>query len=724
MPVKTTIQIRRDAASNWSSQVLAAGEFGLDTTNMRLKIGDGSTAWSSLGYLKAASATVLETARTINGVSFNGSANITVPADAITLTGTTLASNIVSSYLTGVGTITSGTWSSSFGTVSGANLTNLTAGNLTGTIPSGVLGNSSLYIGTTQIPLNRTSGTTPITGITYLGMNGSTSGTLTLYPSAVSGSSVITFPATTGTVALTSDLPTVSNGTLTLGVSGVGLSGSQTFSANQAGNATFTVTSNATSLNTGSAIVARDSSGNFSAGTITATFNGNSSTASKLSQARNINGVPFDGSQDITVSTVSQYPLHVSSPLAFDSGLTYYDGSVNKTISITVGSGGVQAYSTSLNAISNLSATGTGYLKNTAGTWSYVNETYLTTTAAASTYQPVGSYLTTGAAASTYQPVGSYLTTTAAASTYQPVGSYLTTTDASANYLTKSDATSSYQPKDSDLTAIAGLTGSGLLRSTNNTWTLDSTSYLPSSTTYVSTVNGASGAITGIATTSAPTISNLTLAAGTSSSGGAPLYLNSGTKLTSAVAGAVEYDGKAGYLTPSSSGRAVLPAAHFYGLTSSRSLTSNSNGAQSIFGVGLTLQSNTAYEIDGYIQFSYAPRTGSVSASVAFGGSSSSAGTLIAIDYAANSTALGYPSSWTTTSATGSGGSTVANAGNAQYVTVRVKGLIRVGTGGSWNPTVTFGGSSVYDTASVTSGSYVKMTPIGLDTVNSIGGWA
>jgi hypothetical protein len=65
------------------------------------------------------------------------------------------------------------------------------------------------------------------------------------------------------------------NGTLTLAVSGTGLSGSATFTANQSTSSTFTVTSNATSANTVSAIVARDGSGNFSAGTITATLTGN-----------------------------------------------------------------------------------------------------------------------------------------------------------------------------------------------------------------------------------------------------------------------------------------------------------------------------------------------------------------------------------------------------------------------------------------------------------------
>ena len=68
-----------------------------------------------------------------------------------------------------------------------------------------------------------------------------------------------------------SNFTSIPDGTLTLQTSGTGLSGSTTFSANQETNATFTVVSNATSANTGGAIVARDGSGNFSAGTITAT---------------------------------------------------------------------------------------------------------------------------------------------------------------------------------------------------------------------------------------------------------------------------------------------------------------------------------------------------------------------------------------------------------------------------------------------------------------------
>jgi hypothetical protein len=83
-----------------------------------------------------------------------------------------------------------------------------------------------------------------------------------------------------GNAATATTASNVNNGTLSLGVSGTGLSGSASFTANQSGNSTFTVTSNATSANTASTIVARDASGNFSAGTITATLSGNATNVS------------------------------------------------------------------------------------------------------------------------------------------------------------------------------------------------------------------------------------------------------------------------------------------------------------------------------------------------------------------------------------------------------------------------------------------------------------
>lgn len=46
------IQIRRGTAASWTSEnpTLEAGEFGLETDTKKTKIGDGSTAWTSLVY--------------------------------------------------------------------------------------------------------------------------------------------------------------------------------------------------------------------------------------------------------------------------------------------------------------------------------------------------------------------------------------------------------------------------------------------------------------------------------------------------------------------------------------------------------------------------------------------------------------------------------------------------------------------------------------------------
>ena len=89
---------------------------------------------------------------------------------------------------------------------------------------------------------------------------------------------------------------------------------------------TFTVTSNATTNNTPSTIVFRNASGNFSAGTITATLSGNSSTATQLETARTISlttdvtgSTSFDGSANasITATVVDDSHNHIISNVDF-----------------------------------------------------------------------------------------------------------------------------------------------------------------------------------------------------------------------------------------------------------------------------------------------------------------------------------------------------------------------------------------------------------------------
>ena len=142
---------------------------------------------------------------------------------------------------------------------------------------SGVLGGSANFtfdgttVGVGTIRLNGSGITAGI--ITGTSFSGSGSGITGLTNSNLSGSAGITTAnlaqSTISGISLGGTL-----GTLTLATSGTGLSGSASYTG--ATGQTFTVTSNAASANTSSAIVARDAAGGFVAGIITAgTFSGN-----------------------------------------------------------------------------------------------------------------------------------------------------------------------------------------------------------------------------------------------------------------------------------------------------------------------------------------------------------------------------------------------------------------------------------------------------------------
>jgi hypothetical protein len=97
----------------------------------------------TLNQSTTGSAATLTTARTINGVSFNGSLDITVTAAAGTLTGATLASGVTASSLTSVGTLTS---LAVTGAVTGSSFNSITG--LSSTTPV-VAGTAAIGTGTT-----------------------------------------------------------------------------------------------------------------------------------------------------------------------------------------------------------------------------------------------------------------------------------------------------------------------------------------------------------------------------------------------------------------------------------------------------------------------------------------------------------------------------------------------------------------------------------------------
>jgi hypothetical protein len=114
-----------------------------------------------------------------------------------------------------------------------------------------------------------------------------------------------------------------------IAVSGTGLS--VTNADGVAGNPT--IASNATSANTASSIVARDGSGNFTAGTITAALAGNASTATALQTARAINGVNFDGTSGITIAATTPSVLTFNNGGGGGGSGTGFNGSAAQTIS-------------------------------------------------------------------------------------------------------------------------------------------------------------------------------------------------------------------------------------------------------------------------------------------------------------------------------------------------------------------------------------------------------
>ena len=134
------IQEWKDGSGNVVGWIDVDGNFsfgngsGTSTIGGNLEVTGDLTAGSFVGNLvgNAGTATRLETPRAINGVNFDGTGAITVTAAAGTLTGTALNSTVVTSSLTAVGTITSGTWNgTAIGVVyGGTGVTSSTLGSL------------------------------------------------------------------------------------------------------------------------------------------------------------------------------------------------------------------------------------------------------------------------------------------------------------------------------------------------------------------------------------------------------------------------------------------------------------------------------------------------------------------------------------------------------------------------------------------------------------------
>ena len=98
-------QGRLTAASSGTTPLVAGGALGTPSSGTLT-----NCTFPTLNQNTTGSAATLTTPRNINGVAFDGSAAITVTADASTLSGSTLASGVTASSLTSLGTIATGVW--------------------------------------------------------------------------------------------------------------------------------------------------------------------------------------------------------------------------------------------------------------------------------------------------------------------------------------------------------------------------------------------------------------------------------------------------------------------------------------------------------------------------------------------------------------------------------------------------------------------------------------
>ena len=96
MAVVTQIQMRRGTAAQWTSTnpTLAAGEQGFETDTGKFKIGNGSTAWTSLAYAAGTGTVTSVTAGTgLTGGTITTSGTIAIDSTVATLSGSQTLTN-------------------------------------------------------------------------------------------------------------------------------------------------------------------------------------------------------------------------------------------------------------------------------------------------------------------------------------------------------------------------------------------------------------------------------------------------------------------------------------------------------------------------------------------------------------------------------------------------------------------------------------------------------
>jgi hypothetical protein len=213
-------------------------------------------------------------------------------------------------------------------------------------------------------------------------------------------------------------------------------------------------------------------------------------------------------------------------------------------------------------------------------------------------------------------------------------------------------------------------------------------------------------------------------AAGSATAGSWP-DITAGTLLTTAEAGAWEFDGNCMYMTTDAGNRGVLPLLHFIRQTSTYTLA-NQGTAQKLFNAvtngTLTLETGL-YRFECMFAIS---GMSSTSGNAAFGLLGAGTATLARIQYqvmgrdnAINAAGGAIGGTYSTNAATNAAAVT---AGTATEMFALVKGTFEVSVAGTIIPSITL--LTAVGTAVVGIGSYFMCHRIGAAGVNSVGQWS
>lgn len=214
----------------------------------------------------------------------------------------------------------------------------------------------------------------------------------------------------------------------------------------------------------------------------------------------------------------------------------------------------------------------------------------------------------------------------------------------------------------------------------------------------------------------------LHLPAGTATASTAPLKFTSGTNLTTAEAGAIEYDGKVGYFSGEASQRGVINAHQIITLTSNYTTVSGSTALQKLFNSptngALTVGGNTTY----FFECDFTLSAMSSAASNAFSFGFLGTATYTRVKY----WAIGRKG----TAASANAGLGIATAVTAFAVTpaatsatgyASIRGKLVIGNGGTIIPAFAL---PVAAAAVVEADSSFRIWAAGSNTVQSVGNWA